>query len=115
MEAAPRFAYRFARAEELQTAQQSGIVPKTALDIRDGYYHLSTASQVHKVRGKYFAGVDPLYLIKFPLEVFGDTLRMDHVVHWNESFPHVYHEQLLMRDSIEVILCIPNEEPQLEY
>lgn len=61
---------------------------EAAVDIADGYVHLSTASQVAETARRYFTGVGPVRLLRFHVETLGD-------IRWEPSrggelFPHLY-------------------------
>jgi uncharacterized protein (DUF952 family) len=66
-----------------------GIFQGAAIDLTDGYIHLSTAEQAEETAARYFAGQDNLVLVAFDPADFSDTLK------WEQSrggalFPHVY-------------------------
>ena len=70
-------------------ALADGVFRGAAIDLTDGYIHLSTAAQAEETAARHFAGQDNLVLVAFdPLE-FSDTLK------WEPSrggalFPHIY-------------------------
>ena len=60
-------------------------------DIRDGFIHFSTASQVAETARKHFFGQTGLFLVAVDPDALGKAL------HWersrnNELFPHLYGE-----------------------
>lgn len=72
-----------------RAAERDGIFRGAAVDIGDGYIHLSTASQVRETAAKHFAGQADLLLVAFDAATFGPVLK------WEPSrggalFPHLY-------------------------
>lgn len=66
-----------------------GIFQGAAIDLTDGYIHLSTAEQAEETARRHFAGQDNLVLAAFDPSDFSATLK------WEASrggalFPHVY-------------------------
>ncbi len=60
----PEFIYRLCVESEWKSAQQTGKFLGTAIDIKDGYIHLSTKAQSAETARKYFAAVKDLYILK---------------------------------------------------
>jgi uncharacterized protein (DUF952 family) len=72
-----------------QKAAQDGVFTGAAIDLADGYIHLSDASQVKETAQKYFAHQHDLVLVAFDVKKFGAELK------WEPSrggalFPHIY-------------------------
>ena len=97
-----------AQFAELQADRFAGA----AIDVADGFIHLSTAAQLTETVQKHFTGAEGLVVAAVDLTLLGDALR------WEPSrggalFPHVYgalrmvhvvaHEPLRWRDG-EVVL-----------
>lgn len=83
------FAFKLLRPDEWTEWRESGVFAGAPVDVADGYIHLSAREQVRETAAKWFADVDPLYLIMVDLAALGDTVR------WEPSrggalFPHVY-------------------------
>lgn len=83
------FAYKLLTEAEFATWRESGLFEGSAVDVADGYIHLSSMPQVAETAARYFADVDPLMLVMVDLAALGDTVR------WEPSrggalFPHVY-------------------------
>ena len=75
--------------DEWEAARKSGEFHGAAIDLKDGYIHFSTASQVRETAAKHFADQDGLYLVAIDETVLGDQLK------WEPSrggalFPHLY-------------------------
>lgn len=89
-------AYKIFTAEEFLAFLRDGKSLGAAVDLRDGYIHLSTAEQLSTTLDKHFAGQDDLQLLAIETDTLGDGLR------WEPSrggalFPHLYRE-LQMQD-----------------
>lgn len=83
------FAFKLLRSDEWQNWRESGVFTGAPVDIADGYIHLSSRDQVRETAAKWFADVDPLFLVMVDLVELRDTVR------WEPSrggalFPHVY-------------------------
>lgn len=82
-------AFKIVSRAEWEAARASGAFTGSAVDLKDGYIHLSTADQVAETARRHFAGQDDLLLLTVPLDGFGQTVR------WEPSrggalFPHLY-------------------------
>ncbi len=81
--------YKICGTEEWRSAEAAGRYDGSADDERDGFIHLSTASQLEETVRRHFAGRDDLVLIGVDAARLGDALR------WERSrggalFPHLY-------------------------
>ena len=81
--------YKVLRASEWQEAQARGVVTGSADDLRDGFIHLSTQSQLAGTLERHFAGETGLVV----LEIAAD--RLNAALKWEPSrggalFPHLY-------------------------
>jgi uncharacterized protein (DUF952 family) len=81
--------YKICRAAEWEAAVRAGAFQGSAVDLRDGYIHFSTAEQVAETAAKHFAGQDALVLVAVAAETLGTDLK------WEPSrggalFPHLY-------------------------
>jgi uncharacterized protein (DUF952 family) len=79
--------YKLLSEADWQAAEAGGVT-MTALDIADGYVHLSTASQVTETARRYYSGAARVKLLRFDLARLGD-------IRWEKSrggelFPHLY-------------------------
>ena len=82
-------AYKIIDAAEWREAVAEGAYAGSAVDLADGYIHLSTADQLTETARKHYAGRDGLMLLTVDLTALGDT------VIWEPSrggalFPHIY-------------------------
>ena len=81
--------YKVVSQSEWAVAEREGVFRGAAVDLRDGYVHLSSAEQVETTVSLYFAGRDDLVLVALEAERLGDSLK------WEPSrggalFPHLY-------------------------
>ena len=66
----------------------AGGTTSTALDVADGYVHLSTAAQVRETAQRHYSGQPRVRLLRFQLSALGD-------IRWEKGpggnlFPHLY-------------------------
>ena len=83
-----RILYKILPADKWDAAQAIGLFTGSAVDIKDGFIHLSTAEQMRETAARHFAGQDGLMLVGFR-EADLPNLK------WEPSrdgdlFPHVY-------------------------
>jgi uncharacterized protein (DUF952 family) len=81
--------YKICSRAALQEAWKSGRFDGSADDARDGFIHLSAASQVSGTLAKYFAGQRGLVLLAVDPERLGQQLRWERS-RGGELFPHLY-------------------------
>jgi uncharacterized protein (DUF952 family) len=81
--------YKIARKTEWQEAETSGIFTGSPDDKRDGFIHLSSASQLRATCAVHFAGELDLLLIAVQAERLGPLLKWE-PSRKGESFPHLY-------------------------
>jgi uncharacterized protein (DUF952 family) len=80
--------YKVISAEGWRQAKQAGVFTGAAIDLADGYIHLSADSQVEETARRHFSGQKDLLLVAFE----ADILKK---LKWEPSrggalFPHVY-------------------------
>ncbi|HYP88862.1 MAG TPA: DUF952 domain-containing protein [Polyangiaceae bacterium] len=85
----PQIIYRLLAAEAWQQAQLAGSFVGSEHDVRDGFIHFSTATQVAETAARHYAGQAGLLLLSVSAPALGDALR------WEPSrggalFPHLY-------------------------
>jgi len=85
----PSVAFKILTAEQWDAWQAEGVFRGAAIDIADGFIHLSAADQVAETAAKHFAGQSGLVLAEVALPGLGNTVK------WEPSrggalFPHVY-------------------------
>src|SRR5713226_2782974 len=86
-----RTIYKICPASAWREAERQGTYRGSADDIRDGFIHFSTASQVAETARKHFFGQTGLFLIEVDADGLGDALRLEPSRN-DELFPHLYGE-----------------------
>jgi uncharacterized protein (DUF952 family) len=81
-------AYKVLTAAEF-AALQEGRFEGAAVDVADGYVHLSTAAQLQGTLLKHFAGQTGLVVAAVDLARLGEAVRWE-VSRGGELFPHLY-------------------------
>jgi len=81
--------YKICPASAWREAEREGVYRGSADDVRDGYIHFSTASQVAETARKHFFGQTALLLIEVDAEVLGQALRWERSRN-DQLFPHLY-------------------------
>ncbi len=94
--------------EEWAAAEREGIFHGAAIDLKDGYIHLSDADQLLKTVSLYFADRDDLVLVALDAEAFP-------AMKWEPSrggalFPHLY--AALPLDSVAWTKLFSSRDPQ---
>ena len=69
--------YKILPRAEWIDAQDAGSLEGSAIDLRDGYIHLSTAGQAAETARLHFAGQDGLVLLKLSAETLGERLKWE--------------------------------------
>jgi uncharacterized protein (DUF952 family) len=83
--------YKICPASAWRVAERQGVYRGSADDIRDGFIHFSTASQVAETAKKHFFGQTGLFLIEVDADALGEALRFERSRN-DELFPHLYGE-----------------------
>jgi uncharacterized protein (DUF952 family) len=83
--------YKIAARNEWEAAQRQGVYRGSKDDLRDGFIHLSTKSQVSTTLLRHFAGQHDLLLISFEAGTLGEALRFE-ASRDGQQFPHLYGE-----------------------
>lgn len=81
--------YKILGQAEWDQAVAAGAFSGSAIDLADGYIHLSGAATAQETARLYFSGRDDLVLVAIPAEALGEALK------WEASrggtlFPHLY-------------------------
>ena len=85
--------YKVLTNAQWQQLETDGTFAGSEHDLRDGFIHLSTQSQLNYVINKYFKGTRPLHIIEFRQESFLEKLVWESNSQ-GELFPHLYGEPL---------------------
>jgi len=83
--------YKITPASAWREAERQGVYKGSADDLRDGYIHFSTASQVAGTARKHYFGQTGLFLVAVDADALGDALRWEPSRN-GELFPHLYGE-----------------------
>jgi uncharacterized protein (DUF952 family) len=83
--------YKICPASAWREAERQGVYRGSADDVRDGFIHFSTASQVAETAKKHFFGQTGLFLIEVNADALDDALRWEPSRN-DELFPHLYGE-----------------------
>ena len=94
--------YRLALPEEWDSACASGEVPRRQIDIDDGYFHLSTGTQLIETANLHFAAHQVLVALAFRAETLADHIKMELAPKRQQYFPH-YYGALQTKDVAEVL------------
>lgn len=100
--------YRLLTQEEWR--ETVDLLPLSAIDIRDGYIHLSTKEELLKTANLYFLQEEQLIIAAFESSIFGAHLKMEYVASRNTSFPHLYQQKLRREDIVEITRLRKQEE-----
>jgi uncharacterized protein (DUF952 family) len=81
--------YKIMSQDEWASALAADSFAGSAVDLRDGFIHLSAADQAAETARRHFAGRDDLVLVAYAAEALGAALK------WEPSrggalFPHLY-------------------------
>ncbi|WP_299358164.1 DUF952 domain-containing protein [uncultured Paracoccus sp.] len=81
--------YKILRADEWEALRDRGEIPGPPVDVRDGFVHFSTGTQLRETARRHFAGESGLELLACDSDAMGADLR------WEPSrrgdlFPHLY-------------------------
>ena len=81
--------YKILGRKAWETAVAAGRFDGAAIDLADGYIHLSTADQAAETARRHFRGQADLVLVAFDAADFGPALRWE-PSRGGQLFPHVY-------------------------
>lgn len=81
--------YKLLARQAWEHACAQGRFLGAAIDLKDGFIHLSTGAQVQQTARLHFRGQADLVVVAFEAEGFGDALKWE-PSRGGELFPHVY-------------------------
>ena len=81
--------YKITTIDEWSAAIARGTFTGSALDVKDGFIHLSTAQQASETARLHFAGQTDLLLVAIPQVVIEAHLKWE-VSRGGQLFPHLY-------------------------
>lgn len=86
-----RIIYKICPAPAWREAERAGVYRGSPDDARDGFIHLSTATQLPGTLAKHFAGQSDLFLIAVDADALGPALKWE-PSRGGDLFPHLYGE-----------------------
>jgi uncharacterized protein (DUF952 family) len=100
--------YKICTASEWREAERAGVYRGSAVDLKDGFIHFSTAEQAAETAQKHFAGQRDLVLVSVDAAALGDRLRYE-PSRGGALFPHLYAELALGAvTKVEPLPLLPN-------
>ncbi len=102
-----RLVFKILSPDDYAAAQETGATA-TALDLADGFVHLSEGPQVAATLEAHFASARTLYLLAFDPKTFGDDLKPE-ASRGGEMFPHLYGA-LKLSDAVDTWLLKRGED-----
>jgi uncharacterized protein (DUF952 family) len=82
--------YKICPRQSWAQAGESGQLPTSRDDARDGYVHLSAAAQVRGTLARHFSGQEELLLLVLPLGRLPAAALRWEAARSGELFPHLY-------------------------
>ncbi|WP_439477202.1 DUF952 domain-containing protein [Brevundimonas sp.] len=83
------FAYKLVDLAEWKAALAKASYAGSALDLKDGYIHLSSGAQLAETARRHYAGRSDLVLVAVDLRRTGDALKWE-PSRGGDLFPHFY-------------------------
>eukprot|EP00759_Apiculatamorpha_spiralis_P057604 PhF_6_TR8722/c1_g1_i2/m.13692/K06173/truA, PUS1; tRNA pseudouridine38-40 synthase len=110
-------AFRLVTPSEWEGIQRDGVYLGSAIDVKDGYMHLSQGNEVRPTAEKYFKGTS-VVLLRVDLTKIDTDVRYqwDWVESRNAYFPHLYPSRLTasaITSSTVVHPSTPEESPKI--
>lgn len=81
--------YKIIARSDWEVAVRQGRFAGAAIDLRDGYIHLSTAAQAAETARLHFAGQTGLALLRLDADALGSALKWE-PSRGGQLFPHLY-------------------------
>ena len=81
--------YKILTARDWAAAKRAGRFEGAAIDLTDGYIHLSTAAQASETARLHFAGQADLVLLRIDAAALGAALKWE-PSRGGQLFPHLY-------------------------
>ena len=82
-------AYKLVDRAEWAAARAAGAYAGSAIDLADGYIHMSSADQLAETARRHYAGRTGLLLVAVDLTVLGEALKWE-VSRGGDLFPHLF-------------------------
>jgi uncharacterized protein (DUF952 family) len=82
-------AYKLVDRAEWEAARAAGAYAGSAVDLADGYIHMSSAAQLAETARRHYAGRTDLLLIAVDLPGLGEALKWE-ASRGGDLFPHLF-------------------------
>ncbi|MDP3658317.1 MAG: DUF952 domain-containing protein [Brevundimonas sp.] len=82
-------AYKLVDRAEWSAARAAGVYAGSAVDLADGYIHLSTADQLAETARRHYAGRSDLVVVEVLLGTLGAALKWE-ASRGGDLFPHLH-------------------------
>ncbi|MEA3028450.1 MAG: hypothetical protein QOF91_3735 [Alphaproteobacteria bacterium] len=99
--------FKICTAAEWREAETVGVYRGSAVDLKDGFIHFSTAEQAAETAAKWFAGQRDLVLVAVDAGALGDKLKWE-PARGGALFPHLYGE--LPLEAVQRVDPLPLDE-----
>jgi uncharacterized protein (DUF952 family) len=99
--------YKILTREQWEQARRTGLLEGAPVDLKDGFIHFSTASQLAETARLHFAGMDDLILLGVDTNRLGDPLKWE-PSRGGEKFPHLYGK--LRMEDVSLTVFLPLDE-----
>lgn len=103
-----KYVFKITTAALWQEAQTTGVLPRSPIDVQDGYMHFSTAAQSLETLKLHFAGQSNLQLLRIPTAPLGDALKWE-PSRGGDLFPHLYAELALASIEADISVSVSSE------
>lgn len=105
--------YKVMSRNQWEAMQSAGRFDGAAIDLQDGFIHLSAAGQLQETVAKHFHGQPDLVVVAVDTGSLGTCLRWE-ISRGGALFPHLYAS--LRIDSVTETFALPmNEHGQHEF
>ncbi len=81
--------YKICDQADWRTAEAAGFYAGAPVDLKDGFIHFSTATQVEETAARHFSGRDGLVLLSVNASALGEQLKWE-PSRGGDLFPHLY-------------------------
>jgi uncharacterized protein (DUF952 family) len=106
--------YKITGAEAWQSAVRTGVLEASAVDVRDGFVHLSAGHQVAETARRYFAGQPALMLVAWRCGDLAPGLKWE-ASRGGDLFPHQYGALPIERALwAEPLTLSPDDAPDVD-
>jgi uncharacterized protein (DUF952 family) len=105
--------YKILKRAEWEAAMRAGRFDGAAIDLTDGYIHLSTAAQAEETARRYFTDQADLVLVRLDAEALGAAIKWE-PSRGGDLFPHLYAPlDCALAEAVTPILLEADGTPRL--